>query len=141
MNGSRTYTDRLPTSERAVAPIIGVSLLIGITVILAAVLGGVVLGLDAGPADAPQATLSFDVVEGEVVVIHEGGAELSRAQIVIRDTNGTEYELDSDLVTGERTTVVDSGGAPLDLTTTDVDRLTVVWQGSDGERVLATFRP
>lgn len=141
MDGSRNHTKRLSESERAVAPIIGVALLIGVTVILAAVLGTVVLGLDVGPAEAPQATLSFDVVENEVVVIHEGGAELSRAQIVIRDADGTAYELDSDLVTGERATVVDSGGDPLDLSTTDVDRLTVVWQGSDEEQVLATFRP
>lgn len=141
MDGPRDHPSRQRPLDRAVAPIIGVSLLIGVTVILAAVLGAVVLGVDAGPADAPQATLSFDVVGDEVVVIHEGGAQLSREEIVIRDTNGTEYELDSDLVTGERATVVDSGGDPLDLNTTDVDRLTVVWQGGDDERVLATFRP
>lgn len=141
MDRSRNRTDRPYPSERAVAPIIGVSLLIGITVILAAVVGAVVLGLGVGPADAPRATLSFDVVEDEVVVIHEGGVELSTEEIVIRDTNGTEYELDSDLVTGEQTTVVDAGGDPLDLNTTDVDRLTVVWRGADDEQVLATFRP
>ncbi|WP_311170731.1 type IV pilin N-terminal domain-containing protein [Halobellus ordinarius] len=141
MDRSRNRTDRQYPSERAVAPIIGVTLLIGITVILAAVVGAVVLGLGVGPADAPRATLSFDVVGDEVVVIHEGGAELSTEEIVIRDTDGTEYELDSDLVTGEQTTVVDAGGDPLDLNTTDVDRLTVVWRGADDEQVLATFRP
>lgn len=141
MDGSSNHTNRRQPGDRAVAPIVGVSLLIGITVILAAVIGGVVLGLGVGPAGAPQATLSFDVVEDEVVVIHEGGAELSSAEVVIRDTNGTEYQLDRDLVTGERAAIVDSDGTPLDLNTTDIDRLTVVWQGNDDERVLATFRP
>lgn len=129
------------SDERAVAPVVGVALLLGITVILAAVVGNVVLGVGVGPAETPQATLSFDVVDGEVVVVHEGGERLRSGEIVIRDTGGIEYYLETDLVTGERGTVVDADGNPLDLDTTDVERLTVVWQGGDSERVLATFRP
>lgn len=130
------------SDERAVAPVVGVALLIGITVILAAVIGNVVLGVGVGPAETPKVTLSFDVVDGEVVVVHEGGQQLRASEIVIRGTNGTEYELETDLVTGERGPIVDSGGDPLDLDTTDVERLTVVWQGSgNSESVLATFKP
>lgn len=130
------------SDERAVAPVVGVALLIGITVILAAVIGNVVLSVGVGPAETPEVTVSFDVVDGEVVVVHEGGEQLRRAEIVIRDTDGTEYELGTDLVTGERGPVVDSSGDPLDLDVTTVERLTVVWQGSgDSESVLATFEP
>lgn len=135
-----TTTHRL--DERAVTPVVGVTLLVGITVILAAVLGTVVLGIGLGPVDAPEATLSFEVVSDEVEVVHEGGEKLETTAIVIRDTNGTEYGLETDLVTGEQATVVDSNGDPLDLSTTSVEKLTVVWQGSgDSERVLATFSP
>jgi flagellin-like protein len=130
------------SDERAVAPVVGVALLIGITVILAAVIGNVVLSVGIGPAETPDVTVSFDVVDGEVMVVHEGGEQLRKSEVVIRDTNGTEYELESDLVTGERATIVDTNGNPLDLDTTSVDRLTVVWQGSgDSESVLATFEP
>ena len=130
------------SDERAVPPVVGVALLIGITVILAAVLGTVVLGIGIGPADTPDATLSFEVVSDEVEVVHEGGERIETRAVVIRDTNGTEYELGADLVTGERTTVVTPSGTPLDLSTTSVEKLTVVWQGSGGsEHVLATFKP
>lgn len=130
------------SDERAVTPVVGVALLVGITVILAAVLGTVVLGIGLGPADAPEATLSFEVVSDEVEITHEGGEKLEKSEIVIRDTNGTEYELGADIVAGEQTTVVDSNGNPLDLSTTSVEKLTVVWQSSGGsERVLATFSP
>lgn len=143
MDRTRERADTHHLDARAVAPIVGVTLLIGMTVILAAVIGTVVLGVGVGPADAPQATVSFDVVDDEVEIVHEGGEPLRKAEIVIRDTNGTEYELENDLVTGEGTRVVDSGGAPLDLSTTDLDRLTVVWRGdgAENERVLATFKP
>lgn len=126
--------------DRAVAPVVGVALLIGITVILAAVIGSVVLSVGVGPAETPQVTLSFDVDSDEVIVIHEGGEELKKSEVVIRDTNGTEYELEKDLVTGERAKIVDGAGNPLNATS--VDRITVVWQGSgETESVLATFRP
>lgn len=132
----RTYRD-----ERAVSPVVGVSLLIGITVILAAVVGTVVLGVGVEGTEAPEVTLSFEVESDNVIVVHEGGEPLRTDSIVIRDTNGTEYQLDSNLVTGERGTVVDTDGNPLDLSTTNVERITVVWQGEETERVLATFRP
>lgn len=140
---TKDHRSRTRLDDRAVSPVVGVALLVGITVILATVIGTVVLGVGVGPAQTPEATVSFDVVSGEVEVVHEGGDELRKSEIVIRDTNGTEYQLASDLVTGQRATVVDAGGTPLDLNATSVDRLTIVWQSSDGtsERVLATFRP
>lgn len=128
--------------ERAVTPVVGVALLIGITVILAAVLGTVVLGVGIGPADTPNATLSFEVVDDKIKIVHEGGEMLEKGEVVVRDTNGTEYELGADLVTGERTTVLTTGGSPLDLSTTSIEMVTVVWQDSgDSEHVLATFKP
>ena len=125
------------SDERAVSPVVGVALLIGITVILASVIGTVVLGFGIGPAETPQATLSFEVTEDdEIKLRHEGGEPLDVDEIVVLDENGAELDgLDEDLHTGERGTIAtDPNG---------IERITVVWQDprSDTESVLATFRP
>ena len=132
-------TIRRRTDERAVSPVVGAALLIGITVILASVIGTVVLGVGVGPADAPQVTLSFAVVEeGSAVELrHEGGDPLASEEIAIRDENGTAYALSVDrLVTGERAEI-----AGLD--PSGVESISVVWRDpqSSSERVLATFKP
>lgn len=123
------------------SPVVGVALLIAMTVILATVVGTVVLGVGVEGTDAPEATLSFEVESGEVYVVHEGGDPLRTDSIVVRTAKGSEYQLDTRVVAGERTAVVDDGGTPLDLNAANVERITVVWQGEDTERVLATFRP
>lgn len=132
-------TKRRRADERAVSPVVGATLLIGITVILAAVVGTVVLGVGVGAADAPEVTLSFKTVDGgsTVELYHEGGEALTKDEIVIRDESGNAFELPQDrFVTGER--------AEIDgLDPATVDRISVVWQDPHGssESVLATFRP
>ena len=126
------------SDERAVSPVVGVALLIGITVILAAVIGSAVLGAGVGPAGTPQVTLSFELTEDEdeVVLRHEGGDPLDADEIVILDEAGVAVGgLDSDLHAGQRESIVDDPGA--------VERISVVWQDprSDSESVLATFKP
>lgn len=128
-------TDVAP-GERAVSPVVGVALLIGMTVILAAVLGTVVLGTNVGPAESPQATLSFEVVDDEIELYHEGGETLDADEIVVLDEDGEERDgLDEDLGTGESQVIVED--------VDDVERISVVWQDprGDTEQVLATFRP
>ncbi len=126
------------SDDRAVSPVVGTALLIGITVILASVIGSVVLGIGVGPAQTPQVTLSFEVPDGsdEIVLRHEGGPPLNSDEIVVVDQDGNELAgLDKDLTTGGQQTIVDDSS--------DVERISVVWQDPDGdtESVLATFRP
>lgn len=141
---TRRATRELPRqpAERAVAPVVGVALLIGITVILVSVVATVVLGAGAGPSETPQTTLSFAVTDdGEIQVIHEGGDPLGQDEVVIRAKDGTEYRLDGDLVTGGRQVVTKADNDPV--LAADVDRVTVVWQepGESSESVVATFEP
>lgn len=57
-------------AESGVSPVVGVTLLIGVTVILAAVVGGFVLDLGNNVQENPQAGVSFDqdATEQEVSV-------------------------------------------------------------------------
>lgn len=137
-------TRNIRGEKRAVSPVVGVALLIGMTVILATVIGSVVLTVGVGPTETPDVTLSFAVDDDEQVnVVHEGGPPLDPDDVVIRSENGSVYDLEKELATGERVPIVDGGGDRLDLNATDPGRLTVVWQdsGGDTEIVLGTFRP
>ncbi len=130
-------SNKVASDERAVSPVVGAALLIGITVILASVIGTVVLGVGVGPAETPQVTLSFEVTDDgdRIELRHEGGEPLSADEIVVLDENGVELDgLDNDLRTGEREVIVED--------TTGIERISVVWQDprSDTENVLATFR-
>ena len=134
--------------DRAVSPVVGVALLIAITVILAAVIGGVVLGLGTGGVDTPQAQLNaeFDAEGEEVFINHNGGEPLPEDQITIvfesDDTDSEDAELTEDLTAGN--------SAPVDLEeVTDGDEfeegvtVTVLWEdpNSDSTTVLAEFEP
>lgn len=123
--------------ERAVAPVVGIALLIGITAILAAVVGSVIFGLSVDPGDTPQATLSFSVDNSTdtVVLRHEGGETLDADEVVVKNESAVIYELGSDLDTGERRTT--------GIEVNDHDEISVVWQdpASSAENVLATFEP
>lgn len=149
---TRSATRQLPRqpAERAIAPVVGVALLIGITVILVSVVATVVLGTGAGPSETPQTTLSFAIDDdGGLVIAHEGGDSLPLEETVVRAQGGTEYGLEidddcsetDDLVTGCPAEVVTATGDQV--SAADVDRITVVWQepGESSESVLATFEP
>jgi len=123
------------TDDRAVSPVVGVTLLIGIAVILAAVIGGVVLGIGLGPADAPQATLeaeNFDTSADEFDIVHNGGDPVDLSNVELRgDVSAT---LSGQLAAGESKTITST-------TIASGDEITVVWVGEDGgdDTVLATF--
>lgn len=129
-------TDRSQIHERAVAPVVGISLLIAITVILAAVIGSVVFGLSGDTSDPPEVTLSFSAEGTTVELHHEGGETLDSDDVVIK-YDGKVDQIDSDLDAGQTQEIL-AGTDPA-----TVDRITVVWQDptSDTEKILATFKP
>lgn len=71
---------------RAVSPVIGIILVVAITVVLAAVVGGLVIEIPGGQSTTPQASLSFavDTDDDEIGVKHEAGDALysDRTRIV-----------------------------------------------------------
>ncbi len=75
----------LEKSERAVSPVIGVILMVAITVILAAVIGGFVLGLGDSLQSAPQAQIDAAGVGNNAVEIsHNGGDAITHSDLDIK---------------------------------------------------------
>jgi len=67
---------KLLGEERAVSPVIGVILMVAITVILAAVIGGFVLGLGDSLQSAPQAQLQVEDADGSSPVSADDGTSV-----------------------------------------------------------------
>ena len=107
----------LYADDRAVSPVVGVALLIAMTVILAAVIGAVVLGIGVGPADAPQATLSFSESGDHVELKHQGGDALDASEVTII-VDGTSQDLSEDMSAGDTEQIDDAQG----------DEVIVVWE-------------
>ncbi len=76
--------------DRAVSPVIGVILMVAITVILAAVIGGFVLGLGGDLQSAPQAQISIDAAanSGTIDISHDGGDAIAADDLLITDDQG-----------------------------------------------------
>lgn len=105
--------------ERGVSPVIGVVLMVAITVLLAAVLGTFVVGLNEGREPAPQASLSATVTDDDgahVTIVHEGGdpIDAARTRVVVRlvEADGTgDAEGDADVVLPASTGAVLTAGS------------------------------
>ncbi|WP_096390423.1 type IV pilin [Halopenitus persicus] len=125
---------KLWTDDRAVSPVVGVALLIAITVILAAVIGGVVLGLGTSSADAPQASLQFEYDDGTdtITIYHNGG-----------DPLGDNVEVRGSALDTTPQTITVSAGGSADVNTSDgtTGEIAVVWMdpNSDDESVIAKY--
>lgn len=132
MNVSKFLTD-----DRAVSPVVGVALLIAIAVILAAAIGGVVLGIGVGPAnDAPSASLEFDHNDSDLIITHAGGDTLNFAddEVEIRGDINDSATVDENLAAGE-TITVDNESDNID----DGDEFSVVYVGGDDETVIGKY--
>jgi len=84
--------------NRAVSPVIGVILMVAITVILAAVIGGFVLGLGDSLNQAPQAQISISDDagnSGSVVISHNGGDAMTSSDLVVKYNGGTDINFES----------------------------------------------
>ncbi|NHX37055.1 MULTISPECIES: type IV pilin [Halolamina] len=87
--------------KRAVSPVIGVILMVAITVILAAVIGGFVLGLGDSLNQAPQAQISIDAAStgnaGDVEVSHNGGDAIAAEDLRIAGDYSGDFEAETSI--------------------------------------------
>ena len=120
-------------AESGVSPVVGVTLLIGVTVILAAVVGGFVLDLGNNVQENPQAGVSFDQdatsQEVSVQVISMENADFLN---VTTDGSGT--------IDGSETATLDAVGQVA--TVSDLspgDDITVIGDLDGKEAVLQTY--
>lgn len=84
-------THIFPHTDRAISPVVGVVLMVGIVVALGAVVGGAVLGIGTGVGDTtPQA--QFDVVQngGTVTITHKAGDTIDPTTITVNGQPGTD---------------------------------------------------
>ena len=139
------------TNDRAVSPVVGVALLIAITVILAAVIGGVVLGIGTGGVDTPQAQLQAEYNDSAAtgdagwVIFHNGGEPLPADEVVFEDGDGEvaihvtedDFSEANEFDNGEF-----NAGDTLYIEGDESDgELTILWEdpNSDSTTVLETF--
>ena len=144
--------------NRAVSPVVGIVLLLGITVVLGAVAAPMVFGFASDSAvDAPSAEFGFVYTEstpeatdsfgstgdgfsetGVVRVIFQRGDPLPAEQIRIQSDEGTQYLDDTDayaagetVYPGDRFSVWASRG----------ERISIIWESADGEEsdILGVF--
>lgn len=77
-------------SRRAIAPVIGIALLVAVTVVLAAIVGAFAIGVSGQTDDAPQAAITAHMETGErfgnpkIVLTHEGGDALDVHNLTVR---------------------------------------------------------
>ena len=129
------------TDDRAVAPVIGIILVVAITVILAAVIGGFVFGLsDSATEAAPNAQVSFTFEEDEgdydITFVHESGDELDPSTITFV-VDGEEFGDADDWADNENIVAGDSH----EVTSEDAesgDTVRVVWSGTDSTSTIAS---
>ena len=123
---------KLFNDDDAVSPVIGVILMVAITVILAAVIASVVLGLgDSASEQTPQASFSFDYDNGgspELTITHDGGDSIDRARLSVIDGGSTAG--------GSWSSSEVSAGDSYDISTlsgSSGDTVSVVWTDADEE--------
>jgi len=127
------------TVDRAVSPVIGVVLIVGLTVILSAVVGSLILGvaddtIGDGPAtDAPNA--SFVVTESgdELTITHAGGDAIEADRLLVDGDLAEPRQSWGDYGTigeGDSMTVETTGSEPT---------VYVVWRGFSEEELLDRY--
>ena len=114
---------QLGTEERGVSPVIGVILMVAITVILAAVIGGFVLQLGSGVGDAaPQASIGVsdtNFANDSIELRHSGGdtIEWADTNVILEVTGSADNTVQWDspnsdaLSTGQRATIYIKNGS------------------------------
>jgi flagellin-like protein len=71
-------------SRRAVAPVVGVSLLLAVTVVLAALVGALAIGVSGQTDNAPKAAITADIDGNKITLTHNGGDPLDVTKTTVR---------------------------------------------------------
>lgn len=129
--------EQLFTDRQAVSPVVGVVLMIAIAVVLAAVVGGVVLGLGSEPADSPDVSFNFKNKTSAVEATHTGGDAIPTSAISVQvegSTSGTVPSVGDEWETGEGGDVTTTGAMPDDV-------IRIVWNdpNSDKSAILGKY--
>lgn len=114
--------------EAGVSPVVGVILMVAITIILAAVAGSFVLGLDESTGNvAPQ--ISIECNAADDVITHEGGDDVQGDRLDVLDAGSSVESIDSGTYTAGAGLVNSStvSGTP----TIDGDEK-IRWKNPDG---------
>jgi FlaG/FlaF family flagellin (archaellin) len=107
--------------DDAVSPVIGVILMVAITVIMAAVVGGFLVGIDSGDA-APQSTWETDeITDGNgnavaVEITHTGGSTIDPETVGVSYSGDFDYE--TELKAGNITVLYPGNSLPTSINTT-----------------------
>ncbi|WP_276251059.1 type IV pilin N-terminal domain-containing protein [Haloarcula rara] len=89
MVGKQIFED-----DAGVSPVVGVILMVAITVILAAVAGSFVLGLDDSTGNvAPQVSIECNAADD--VITHEGGDNVEGDQLDVLNAGSSSKSIDS----------------------------------------------
>jgi len=122
--------------DRAVSPVVGVVLLVGITVILAAVVGGAILGvadqtIQTPGGDEPDAEFVFIESGDSLDVTHSGGDTIPADELVV--DVGVETQQ------WERYGTVEKGDTLTVDTPAANETVYVLWRTIDGEVLLDRY--
>lgn len=130
--------ERLHQDGEAVSPVIGVVLMLGITVILATIVGVFALGFGTSGETTPSAQISLTADESAetITATHNGGDPITddnTAEIVIRGDGDVQEQTLADLTEGNG--LPWSAGESLeweDDQMTEGDEVRLVWEGEKG---------
>lgn len=131
----------LYTSDRGVSSVVGVTVLLSLVVILTLLIAPTVFDITGNAedvADRPDTDIGIQVFDNgtqqTVVIEHNGGDVLgsgSEQRLLIRSTDSS---IDGEIIYNGNERI--ETGAPIAVLNADVtfgDRISVVWQSSDGE--------
>lgn len=110
-------------SERAVSPVVGVTLLVAIVVMLAATATWVFLGVSESPEPTPDTVLDAEAAESgaEYRLVHGGGDELDGDDLEFKGALKANAAAGAELSTGDNVSFYPTA-----------EEVTVVWHGEEG---------
>lgn len=130
--------------NRGLSPVIGVVMLVGLTVILVAVIGGFVTdaGGDIGSAPNAQIGVSFDTDESNVTLSHNGGSDINPETLKVQYENGSTTsvpfntakagsDVEGLIQAGEEVTLDGSNWGVSNMSSGDT--LSIIWTGESGD--------
>lgn len=125
---------QLRNDDRAVPPVVGVILMVAITVILAALVGGFVLGVGQDQGPAPRANFDFDWDGSSLTIIYEGGDSFTTDNTgnlsVVADSGRNAWSGGGNWTSAAPVTAGDSYQPGF---VTSGDTVRIIWTSPDGE--------